>query len=703
MRQNNYLFLVLLFVSFVYTFSVHAQEPPIKWGEIPRADLEMKNCPSDSNASAIILCDYGESYFGDELEIIFTRHIRVKILTTKGYEKGTVVARLHTGDGLERITDIEGVTYNLNDKGEIISTQLRSKDIYKDEVSENVTKYRFTMPALAPGSVFELRYKIQAAPFYWSYLRGWNFQWDEPVRWSEYRMRYPRKIGYSIIKLGYERFAVDETADTNQFFSGGTSVSYFKGMNIVPCIQYRWAIKDAPAIRDEPYMTTVDDYINRIDIQLSGYVDWAGVIEYHLTTWEKLAEELQKDGNFYRSIKDTRRITKLAEGLTAGLQNPIDKMKAIYNWLSKSIVCTGDGMYAVDDLDDILEAKKGRVPDITFLFLSMLKSIGMEGSPVLLSTRDNGMIQESYPIVSQFNYVIAKVKVADTTYLVDPSDVLRPWDLLSSRVLGVRGFVVNEKSFEWINVSSPKKYTYNAVANVTLDENGGIKGSIDNSLLDYAALNIRKKLNKSKDIDVIKENFDADINGLTIDSSLVEGKDSVEQRIRLMAWISSSAYAQASGDMIYINPHIMYRFKENPFKKKTRKFPVDYPFLYNQTMVYNIQIPDSFEVKDNLPGHVYSFRGDMLSYSVHSQVDGKHIQILCKFQINTPAVKESSYEQLRDFYNLVVTSQSEQIVLQKIHPAPPPQEVKPVESKPEIQPTSPQVDKTKTAKKKSKK
>ena len=162
-----------------------AQELPIKWGEIPRADLEMKSCPEDSNASAIFLCDYGESYFGDELEIIYTRYVRVKILTTKGYEKGTVVARLHTGDGLEKLTDIEGITYNLNDKGNIESTELRSKDIYKDEASENVTRYRFTMPALAPGSVFELRYTIKAAPFYWSFMRCWTFQLDEPVRWSE--------------------------------------------------------------------------------------------------------------------------------------------------------------------------------------------------------------------------------------------------------------------------------------------------------------------------------------------------------------------------------------------------------------------------------------------------------------------------------------------------------------------------------------
>ncbi len=37
-----------------------SQPKPMKWGEVPRADLEMQEFPDDTNAAAVILGDYGE-------------------------------------------------------------------------------------------------------------------------------------------------------------------------------------------------------------------------------------------------------------------------------------------------------------------------------------------------------------------------------------------------------------------------------------------------------------------------------------------------------------------------------------------------------------------------------------------------------------------------------------------------------------------
>jgi hypothetical protein len=704
MRVSKILFFVMLWASVSVILPLRAQDLPIKWGEIPREDLEMKTCPDDSNASAIFLCDYGESYFGDELEINFKRVMRVKILTAKGLEKGTVIASLHTGDGLEKISNIEGVTYNLNDKGEIIATELKSKDIYEEKVNDNVTKYRFALPALTPGCVFELQFKIKSAPFYWWYMRDWTFQHDEPVRWSEYRMRFPKKIGYCIIKLGYERFIVEDKVDTTQYFGGSNSVNYFYGRNIVPCWQYRWAVKEVPALRDEPFMTTIDDYANKVEVQLSGYVNWGGGVEQVLTSWDKLAEDLAKDKKYLRCMNETRSIKKQTDAIIAGLQTPEEKMIAIYNWIARTIVSSGDGIYAKEDLDDVLEAKKGKVPDITFLFLTMLKYAGIEGNPVLLSTRDNGLIQESYPILSQFNYVIARVNLGGKTYFLVPSDVNRPWDLLPSRVLGTRGFVVKEDAFEWVAVTSPKKYVSTSLASVTLDANGEVKGTLETLAKDYAGVNFRKKLDKGKTIDVVKEKFDTELNGFAVDSVSVDGKDSVSQPVKMKAWISSSTYAQVNGDMIYINPFMMDRYKESPFKSRNRKFPIDFPYQFNETMVFNIQLPDSFEVKEKVTSHEYYFRGDQLYYFVDSKVDGNIVQLISKFQINTNTVKSAYYDQLRDFYNLVVASQSEQLVLQKIHPpVVPVPEVRPVKDTPVSATPDPKAQQNKLAKKKSKK
>ena len=62
--------LSVLFISSTFIFApAFSQDAPITWGDIPRADLEMKSYEPDSNASAVILCDYGESHYNDLLNM----------------------------------------------------------------------------------------------------------------------------------------------------------------------------------------------------------------------------------------------------------------------------------------------------------------------------------------------------------------------------------------------------------------------------------------------------------------------------------------------------------------------------------------------------------------------------------------------------------------------------------------------------------
>jgi len=57
MKARYFLILVLFF-----QFNVAMpQKPPIKFGEVDMADLEMTFYPKDTSAPAVILCDYGYS------------------------------------------------------------------------------------------------------------------------------------------------------------------------------------------------------------------------------------------------------------------------------------------------------------------------------------------------------------------------------------------------------------------------------------------------------------------------------------------------------------------------------------------------------------------------------------------------------------------------------------------------------------------
>jgi len=595
----------------------------------------------------------------DEIELLRSH---IFFLTEKGYEWGTHSVIINRENGAERIDDIEGATYFLDEKGEIVENELKGKDIFKEKIEGDLTKYKFTLPSLKPGCVIEISYKVETENL--GRIRDWVFQYSEPVLWSEYRIRSPKNIAYSAVYRGFEEFFINENLDTYQVFTG--SARSYLGSSSVECSQMRWVIKDAPAIREENFITTTDDYKNKVEVQLAGYF-FNGIGKKNiLGDWPTLIDELIDLEHFGERIDDTRKVKKQAEAIIAGLTSDEEKISAIYNWVKNSIVWDGSNrMFADKEVNDILEEKSGSSAEINFLLLSMLKSIGINGDPVILSTRANGKIQVLYPIYSQFNYVIAKVKAGEKILYLDATDPLRPIDMLPIKILNVKGLVIKKGAVEWVNISSDRQSTRRSLTNINLNEDGSINGNTSDSYLEYGALSVRKELKDKKENELAKEIFDAEKTGLTLDSINVKGKDNISTSLEFNAAISSSNYAVANGDLIYIAPQITHRLEENPLKAKIRKFPIDYGYRSNFTNVINLYIPNGYEVKEGLKNVNYAAALGGISFSRQFTINGNQIQILSKFNTKNIEIKPQFYEQVKEFYSRMIAAQAEQIVLQK--------------------------------------
>lgn len=216
-----------------------------------------------------------------------------------------------------------------------------------------------------------------------------------------------------------------------------------------------------------------------------------------------------KDKQFGEKIDNTKAMRKIVDAVTTGLTSPEEKMNAVASWIAKSIARTGGNRaYADQDINDVLDAKQGTNAEITFLLISMLRYAGIACDPVLVSTRDNGHVQVLYPMIDQFNYILTRATIGKQTYFLDPTDPLRPSDLLPTKVLGVSGIVVKEipkgGSVEWTTVTSDKKLIEITAGLVTINEDGGIQGQLIDSFKQYGAFIERHELATTKDIDIAK-------------------------------------------------------------------------------------------------------------------------------------------------------------------------------------------------------
>ena len=134
-----------------------------EWKEISPAVLDIDHHPADSNATAVILSDVGEMYVDRRGDLRFERHKRIKLLSEAAYDEyGTVDIYFTSEDRAERVKDVEGHTFILDDSGEVQRIELDSDDVFEEEVTESTSKVTFTLPNLEPGAVIEYKYEMRS-------------------------------------------------------------------------------------------------------------------------------------------------------------------------------------------------------------------------------------------------------------------------------------------------------------------------------------------------------------------------------------------------------------------------------------------------------------------------------------------------------------------------------------------------------------
>jgi len=675
----------LLLCTFAFTRTGFAQDPPVVFEQIPQADLALTSCPGDSSADALILADYGQSRVNDELGIDFERLLRVKLFRKAAFDEwGSLGITLWTKNSGEHLRKLEGSTYSLGTDGTVVKTELNDDAIFKEKADANRTRYRLTMPALTPGCIVEIHYKI----IYNSAddMPEWWFQYSIPCRWSEYRITYPRQLLYAIVTTSFIKFSIDEQTEISQRFRGRTSEYIGSGGDLARCQYYRLAMRDLPALKEEPYITTMADYTPRVQIQLAAYAHPAGAgIERVMMTWEKVVEDLLDNRTFGKQLKPGGTVRDLAARIAGPYTSKLDKLKALYDYVRTSIVWNREyHLICSTDPDDVLAAKRGTSAEVNFLLMQLLAAADIETHPVALSTRGNGKIIESYSLVDQFNDAIAQAVIDGKTYYLDATDASRPYDILPEQVLNVRGLVVREKEgdAQWVTLTWDRRATRRAQATVSVDSAGQISGTLESLDEDYSALRYRHLLQDKKPLEIARTMFDAASLGISIDSAWVAGEDSIAGPLHIGARIAPSPYAQANGDFLYVNPSIIDRTTASPFKRPTRAFPVEMAYGVSNTTVSVIHIPDGYEVKEYPAAMAARVGSSDAMYTRVTSQEGNTLTTISRVTFSRIEFPQQMYASLKDFYDKIVNTDASVIVLKK-KPAPvPPAEVQKKPRKP---------------------
>ena len=668
----SFLFLCLTYLP------TYAQKMPIKFGEVDMEDLQMSKYDADPDAEAVVLCDFGTLNFrfdineGQWLQEM-KRTCRIKILTKDGYDFATVSKSLYNkGNNLkEELTQLKGFTYNM-ENGKLIKSKLEKENIFEEKTSEYYTSTKFTLPNVKEGSVIEFTYMISSNLI--TILDSWYFQRSIPIRWSEYYVTIPDYFTYMKNSAGFGSFFKYETSSKagsitwteirrGDMGGRGGGISSDK-INYTENISH-WIAKDVPALRDESFVGNYRNYFLGIDFQLSSFKHFDGRIENVLGNWNEVVKELTDNENFGPNMKEKGFYKEVIDAIMSKYSTPEERMAAVYSFVSSNTKWNDRNSFIPSqNIKKTYDERTGNCADINALLVSMLRSVGLDAAPVILSTIDNGKVHPTYPILDKYNYLIAKVSMGSGYILLDATEKNLPAGLLPMRCLNQIGYTISEVRPGWVDIIPQKGLEKATMCVMTIKEDGQMSGSVSYKYSGYENVNIRKNLERDG-ADKYKENFTSTHTDWAISTIEIDAPESTIEPVKKTIKTDMNNAAQSAGNIIYINPILCDKMEENPLKQEKREMPIEFIVPIKQSYMLNLTIPQGYVV-DELPQSVTMIIPDKTAQLKYiTKAMGNNIQLIMNWEISESFYEPAKFTDLKEFYTTLVAKQNEQIVLKK--------------------------------------
>jgi len=609
------------------------------FGSFSAEEINLKQCPFDPEADAIVLLDKAVANYDDDYRLITDRRVRIKILNQKGIDRANISIPFYSQDGFEYLSKIEAYTFNFDEAGRQSSVQVEKKSIYTEKNDNYYSFIKFAMPTVKVGSIIEYHY-ISTMKHYGG-LEEWRFQSDMPTLKSSYllQMLPTAEFVYTVQKSNKYNITIQPLPREGRV--------YFEMNNI-------------PGLRIEPYMDASRDYLQKVMFQYSAYLSTYGSKQKVNNTWKDLAYDLMTEKYFGAQLDKDLKIDEI-KTLAANETTATGKLISIYEYIKKNITWNGiESKYAGDGLKAVWDRKKGTSGEINLLLVNLLNSSGIETYPVLAAERDFGKVDTTYPYVDRFNKTIALAFADGKQYVLDASQQNSPVGLTPFTLLGTTAFLIDKKKSNLIRIAPGNKFYKNVITiNGVIDTKGILSAEAKVQSYDYAR-QLRLDAIKSDRKKFISENFEGPYDGLTIDSFMVIPPQN--DSLPFEQFVNFKQQLNESGGFTFINPNFFTGLEKNPFISSIRFTNVNFGFPYNIVIEETFKLPAGTRI--DVPADK-TIRSDDKSIEAFKQVrfENGELKVLMRFVQTTTLIRADNYPAIKELYKKMVDMLNEPLIL----------------------------------------
>jgi transglutaminase-like putative cysteine protease len=652
----------LLAVTCFYLLALSAHAQDFNFGAITYDDYEFNKKNIDSNANAVVLKEFGTAALQIDdatgrLMLMFDYHVKIKIYNKEGFNQANIVIPTYKDDTREElIKNIKASTFNYID-GKFVETVMDKKAVFTEDKSKYTSLTKFTLPNIKDGSVIEYSYHL-VSPNYFNF-KTWEFQSDIPKVFSEYVAYIPGNFSYNVTLRGYNKLNDSKSELSKECLR-------LNGV-IIDCSRMTYNMKNVPAFLEEDYMTAASNFKSAIYFELSDMQMTNGSKQSFTKTWKDVDYELTSDKNFGSHMKRKDVFKDLMPSILQNTTDDLSKAKAIYNYIKKQIKWNNYyGKYSEESIKTVLESRSGNAAGVNLSLIAALSAADLDAEAVIISTRDNGNANKLYPVITDFNYVVAKVNIGENSYLLDATEPLLPFGLLPLRCINDQGRVINlKKPSYWIDLKAAQKSITNYALTGKLNPDGKITGTITTTTLGYAAFNKRKEIKKYNSPDEYVEKLDEGLAKLSILKQEILNIDSVEKPLIETYEVEFAAHDGSSKDQLYINPFFINRISKNPFNLNERTYPVDLGSASDERISINISLPANYIVQEKPKDMGLALPSTGGRYLLQTALTDNNLMVNQILQFNRAIYAPEEYLYLKEFYSKIIQNQKTDLFLKK--------------------------------------
>ncbi len=615
----------ILLAILASNFTVCFSKAPIKFGKVSLEELEMTTYEADTSAVAVVLCKYGHLNGAD---LTFSETRRVKILKKAGTEYSEF-----TFSGDDR-TMVKAKIFNL-ENGEIIEERLKKESIFKEKVTENYFRIKIALPNIKVGSVYDIEVVHEFLP------SEFAFQEELPVAHSELYLESSSYVEFRKRKVG---FLPIQTENGSVFYCDNVA-----------------------AFKPEPYINSVENYKTKFEFDILN-ISLPGFYRSYTTSWEAVNDRLAANAYFGHAIfNGSGYLSKIKKEIEETCTTTLEKVEAAYEAIKKVKWNEYESVYtSTEVLASAYKEGKANSADINLMLMQLLLKLDIQALPVVLSTRDNGLLHIIYPSLEKLNYVIVWTMIEDKEYLLDATDELLPLGMLPKRCLNERGRLVTNQSGKWIDLKTDKKDQETILYDLAIDDDLNLEGNISFAKYDYAAYDFRKNYKEYASEEDYLTALETSNPGLLIKDFTVENIDNLNEPIKEKYEIEISNKIEKINDMILVNPFLFEQIEENPFKLENREYPVDFAYLKTKYLITKITFPEGYQV-ESTPQPIRAFLPDKKSnILINYSVIGNVINVTYKLNLAKAQYMADEYPLLKALYGEIIKKQAEPIILKPI-------------------------------------